>query len=323
MYQGLQTLEDEQEASRKSKDFDASKKHEKNKDSKKKKKSKKEIKRLAEEVVELETSIASITPSGPALADPIKTYNPVTVAQLSYDFPSLEWTSYLSALTVKPPKSIILTSPKFIKSLDSLISRTKTDVLEAYFSWTIVRTLGMNLGPNVSLKAPAERLDRRSKGVDPDVQEDRASTCLASLNEALGFMAGRYFVEKDFPPESKRQGEVIIKSIIQAFKERLPNLDWLDDETRKAAEKKADAVRIKVGYPDASPNTTDAASVAKFYADLKVERKDYFGNQLNSATRQRRNDWASVGRTLDPKRWEMFTSEVNAQYSPVSTIEEE
>lgn len=236
VHQGLQTLQDEQEAAHKSNHFDASKKNKKKPDSSKK--SKKEIKRLAEAVVELEKSIASITPSGSSLADPIKGYNARSVAQLSYEFPSVEWTSYLSALTVRPPNSIILRSPHFVKSLDSLISRTKTDVLEAYFSWTAIRTFGLNLGPNVPLRAAIDRLDRRSKGVEDGVKENRETVCLASLQDALGFMSGRYFAEKDFPAESKRQGEVIIKDIIQAFKQKLPDLDWLDEKTRVTAEKK-------------------------------------------------------------------------------------
>lgn len=78
----------------------------------------------------------------------------------------------------------------------------------------------------------------------------------------------------------------------------------------------ADAVKIKIGYP-ISPNTTDASSVAKYYSDLSVGRKTYFGNQLNSATRLTRNEWSYVGRKLDPERWDMKISEVNAEYSPL------
>lgn len=41
---------------------------------------------------------------------------------------------------------------------------------------------------------------------------------------------------------------------IQAFKDRLPELDWLDDATRSAAEEKANAITYKVSLsPGLSP----------------------------------------------------------------------
>ncbi|PWN52520.1 zincin [Violaceomyces palustris] len=273
------------------------------------------ISRLAEEVVDFEKQLADITPDSEELYDPLGTYNPVNASSLPYRFASLDWPTYLSALTVRTPATVILLSPKFLTSLDSLVSRTRNDVLEAYISWTALRTLGTALGPHVALRKPAERLERYTKGVDEDAKEDRETLCLSELNSALGFMAGRYYVQEAFPEESKKRVEQIIASIIKAFKDRLPDLDWLDDETRAKAEEKADAVKIKVGYPK-SPNTTDAASVASFYADLEVDSRDYFGNRLRSSTRISKRDWAQSGRRMDVERWDMFPAEVNAEYSP-------
>lgn len=56
----------------------------------------------------------------------------------------------------------------------------------------------------------------------------------------------RYYVEKAFKGDSKEYAEDIIVATIQAFKDRLPELDWLDPETRKKAEEKADAITHKV-----------------------------------------------------------------------------
>lgn len=259
--------------------------------------------------------MAEMTPDGVDLSDPIATFNPVNASALPYLFPALDWPTYFSALTVRPAERIIVASKNYLTSLDSLISRTRTPVIEAYFDWVAVRELGLNLGADVSLHRPADRLDRRSKGVDESAPEDRETVCLGKLNEALGFMSGRFFVEAAFSSESKARAEGIIKDIVVAFKERLPDLSWLDRKTRDAAEKKADAVRIKVGYPT-SPNTTDGDAIERYYNDLTVKKDDYFGNLLAARTRDARRSWAYVGRKLDPGRWDMFTSEVNAYYNP-------
>ncbi|PWN89837.1 zincin [Acaromyces ingoldii] len=276
----------------------------------------KAAKKLAKLVVELEKSIAKITPEAEDLEDPLATYNPTSLRQLSYLFESVDWPTYLSALSVRVPKSVIVQSPSFVKSLDSLLSRTKTPVIEAYLAWTALRTLGLYLGPSVPLRKPIDALDRRSKGVDEDAKVDREGYCLGRINEALGFMAGRFFVKEAFSQDARQQAQNIIEGIITAFKERLPELDWLDDKTRAKAQIKADAVTVKVGWPTSSPNTTDAADVDRFYSDLKVDRKDYLANSLSSLSREARRSWARVGRKIDKGVWDMFPAEVNAYYNP-------
>jgi len=103
---------------------------------------------------------------------------------------------------------------------------------------------------------------------------------------------------------------------VQAFKERLPELDWLDEETRKAAEEKASAITHKIGYPT-SPNTEDPAALERFYSiNLPVEKEDFFGNVLRSRIADERRSWVQVGLPVDSGKWEMIPSEVNAYYSP-------
>jgi endothelin-converting enzyme len=44
----------------------------------------------------------------------------------------------------------------------------------------------------------------------------------------------------------------------------------------------ANNIRVKVGYP-LSPNTTSAASIARYYSSLKIDDDEFFENMLNSA----------------------------------------
>ncbi|UZJ51760.1 hypothetical protein CBS101457_001080 [Exobasidium rhododendri] len=274
------------------------------------------LRKLAKLIVEFEKDLAKITPDNEDLEDPLLTYNPIKISSLSYSFTSIDWSEYMKLLAIRSPESVIVKSPKFMKSLDSLVSRTKTEVLVGYFAWSVLRVTGLQLGPNVPLRGPIDSLDRRSKGVEPDAKEDRAGLCLDSLNSHLGFLAGRFFVKEAFSPQAKKVAENIIAAIIVAFKERLPELDWLDSKTRAKAEVKADAVNIKVAYPDSYPNTTDASDVERFYADLDVKEGDYFGNIVRSWSRASKTGWRKVGRELNRGRWDMFPAEVNAYYNP-------
>lgn len=282
---------------------------------KSKEKASKGVHRLAREVVEIEKELARFTPNGDVLADPVATYNPVAVNKLEHHFDGISWPDYLSALTVRVPKKVVVTSPEFFKRLNELFSRTRDDVVEAYLTWTIVRTYGTSLGPKASLRRPAEAVKRHALGVDPDTKEDQEMECLAAIDESLGFMAGRYFVQRAFPQSARRKAETIISTIVDAFKSRLPELEWLDEKTREAAQVKADKIRIKVGWPD-SPNTTDAASIARYYENYRVKEGDHFGNQVRSAMSSVRRVLSQAGRKLDPLRWDMVPQEVNAYYNP-------
>lgn len=273
---------------------------------------------LAKRIVALERAIARATPDGDILADPVATYNPVSVNKLDGLFEAVSWPDYLSALTVRVPSKVIVTSPSFLRALNEIISRTEDEVIEGYLMWTIMRTFGLDLGPRAALRAPADALDRRAKGVDSDASEDRNSVCLASLNSALGIMAGRYYVQQALPPVARDRVYDIISSIVLAFKRRLPELDWLDAKTRKAAEIKADNMPIKVGWPD-SPNTTDALAVERYYQQLEIKRGgDHFGNQLRASQVLKQKTLAQAGRKLDTLSWDMFAAEVNAEYDPGS-----
>jgi endothelin-converting enzyme len=88
------------------------------------------------------------------------------------------------------------------------------------------------------VRKQVERLDNHLKGIDEGVRKRREDTCLASLMDSLGFMVGRYFVLDAFPGDSKAYAEGIIGDVIDAFHERLPSLDWLDEPTRAKAQEK-------------------------------------------------------------------------------------
>jgi len=271
---------------------------------------------LAQQVVKFETELAEAQPAGVVLSDPMDTYNPVSLAQFSYLLTSLDVSLYFTALSVRLPDTIIVANTQYIRRVDSLLSRTRDEVLEAYIVWTLLRTFGRGLGPKTSLRQAFDSLDKRAKGIEDDAKENRVGFCLDEINQALGYSAGRYFVQQTFSVRAKARAEEMIEALRQSFLRRLPELAWLDAKTRERAEVKARAVKVKVGYP-ASPNTTDPRAIRTYYADLEVRGAGhFFENIVESRLRLVRRPWRRLGYKMDPQRWDMFPSEVNAYYSP-------
>jgi endothelin-converting enzyme len=78
----------------------------------------------------------------------------------------------------------------------------------------------------------------------------------------------------------------------------------MDETSAKAAQKKAEAIIPKVGYP-LTPNTTDPVSLASWYGQVQIESDDFFGNVLRSSIREEGRSWATLGRRRDRQTWEV------------------
>ena len=111
------------------------------------------------------------------------------------------------------------------------------------------------LGPKERARKETSRLNGFLTGVEDGVRDRREETCLQSLLDHAGLLVGRFYVQEAFTGSSsavlewrlqstcwaeqgKEYAESIIKAVIGAFQDRLPDLDWLDDATRKAAHDK-------------------------------------------------------------------------------------
>ncbi|GAA6040657.1 hypothetical protein JCM8097_008090 [Rhodosporidiobolus ruineniae] len=275
---------------------------------------------LAKGVLKLEKEIAAISLDAADLDLPIPTYNPYTASSLQALFPSISFANYFASFSPRPrfPDPVIVSSPAFFGNLTKVVERAAPDVLEAYFVLQASLEYGDLLGLKQPIRKQVDLLSSLINGIPADSRQPRSEICLDSALENFGFLIGRPFVQRAFPGESKNYAEAIIRSIIQAFKDRLPGRSWLDEETRKKALEKVEAIQVKIGYPT-SPNTSDATAIERYYAlNLPVEKNDFFGNVLRSRVADEKRKWIKVGRPVDRGEWDMVPSEVNAYYQPSS-----
>lgn len=269
---------------------------------------------MADAVLDWERGMARLHPDAVTLADPNATYHPMSVSELQKLAPVIDWERYLHAMSpdVQPHK-VIVASPAYLRALSQHIEKSNPFTLRGYLYWTVVRTMGLYLGPSVPLAQPARALQNYAAGVDADAPENRATTCLASMNRALGYMSGRFFVQATMQPGTKEAVETLVERIRQAFHDRLAQLSWLDEATRARARAKAEALTFKVGYPT-NPDTQSAEAIHAWYADLPVI-PSYYQNEINARLFQVKRAWSYIGGELnDGLLGDLMTSEVNAEY---------
>lgn len=270
---------------------------------------------LVDEVLAFEKALAALQPDPTFIADPRKVYNPMSVKKLEKLAPFMEWSAYLHAMSPKERvHDVIVVSPQFMEDVTKLVRKTPAFTLRAYMYWSVIRDAGLFLGPDVPLAQPARRLANFVAGVELDAEENRESTCFASTTRSLGFMAGRFFAQRTFGPESKKQVEAMVEALRRAFYRRLHELAWLDVKTRNFARGKAEAIKVKVGYPT-NPDSTDAKAIQAYYEDLEVGTL-HFDQEISARKLQTRHAWEVMGGDINTGLiGDMMTAEVNAEYN--------
>lgn len=78
----------------------------------------------------------------------------------------------------------------------------------------------------------------------------------------------------------------------------------MDAESAKAAQKKAEAITPKVGYP-LTPDTTNPGALQFWYRMLEIKGDDFFGNVLRSTLVEEARTWQTLGRKRDRQTWEV------------------
>ncbi|KAI8354174.1 hypothetical protein BD560DRAFT_336420 [Blakeslea trispora] len=244
----------------------------------------------------------------------------MSLSELAKLAPRVDWGLYVSQLlpsSAPHPDKIVVTFPKFIGNVsEELLDKESARTLQAYFSWRAIYAYSDALSEDI--REPIHRLNSRLIGTNPKSKKPRWDTCLDEINGALGFMAGRYYVLDKFGGEAKERADDFINSIKEVFLKRLPELEWIDESTRRKAEEKVDKLIRKVGYPESSPDIMSPVSLSGHYGDLTIHSDDYFSNYANARRFEVLTQWRQVGKTPDRAKWLMYPHEVNAYYNPAS-----
>ncbi|PFH50075.1 hypothetical protein AMATHDRAFT_75830 [Amanita thiersii Skay4041] len=273
--------------------------------------------KLAKKVVKFERKIAKASLELDILyQDPIATYNPEPLSNLTDTLTQIDFRSYFAAFAPRSyPSRVILTYPQYVVSLSKLLDDTSPKVLEAYFIAQAALTLSPYLGMETQAWKAQRILVETLTGIKKGAVGDRAEYCVGEVEAKLGFAAGRYFVNETFGGESKEKGTKVIEDIVKAFKGSLSHIDWMDKKSADAAAEKATAIRIKVGYP-VSPDTLDPHSISKYYSQVDVDKHKFFENVVQAIKSDQMRKWQKLGKPRDRDAWEMYPSTVNAYFNP-------
>jgi len=261
-----------------------------------------EAKQKAATVYKIEKQFAEAQMSRLEMRDPYATYNKLTVAELNQKTPDINWTTYLPKFKIKNQDTVLVSSPKFMASLDGMLKSVPVTDWQTYLEWNILKGSASSLSsPFVKASFAFTQAQTGQK-----VQTPRWQRMSSLTDGTIGELLGQLYVAKYFKPEAKERMNEMIVNLRKAFEIRINGLEWMSPETKQKALAKLHAFTPKVGYPEKWKN----------YDGLVINKDTYFQNLRNASVWGYKEMVDQLGKPVDRKRFGMTPPTVNAYYSP-------
>lgn len=131
---------------------------------------------------------------------------------------------------------------------------------------------------------------------------------VSRVNSSFGDVVAQRYVGKYFPAEAKERMTTLVDNLIAALGNRIDNLPWMSEDTKKKAHEKLGTFIVKVGYPN------------KWWTYEKAElvESSLYEYMRAIALFETNRNLEDLGKPVDFDRWLMNAHEVNAYYNPTT-----
>lgn len=258
---------------------------------------------LAKIIFKIETALADSSRKLEDLRDPYANYNKMTISEIQKITPSVNWSEVLKISGANTVKEIIVGQPEFFKQLEAIQKNFSVNDLKAYLKWHLVNSFA----DRMSSAFVNERFNFRG-AVLSGVKElrPRWKRVQDAVESSMGELLGQIYVEKFYSPKTKQRYEKLVDDIVDAYRDRIKNLDWMSSVTKEKAIAKLNSVAKKVGYPDKW----------KDFSSVTVDRSSYLRNTINTNVFWFKRDIDKLGKPVDRTEWNMTPQTYNAYYNP-------
>lgn len=260
--------------------------------------------RNAQTVMNIQTRLANASLPPVEMRNPDNRYHKISLTQAKELAPNLYLDAYMATRGVPPVTEINIGQPNFFKEVNLMLNDVSIADWQTYLRWMTVNAAA----PLLSKAFEEENFNFYSRYLSGQKeQQPRWRRCVGATDGSLGEALGQEFVKKAFTPKAKQRMNELIDNLFVAMKDRINNLDWMGDETKRQALLKLSTFKRKIGYPD----------VLRGYKGLTVDRSSYFENAFNAGQFQIKRNLQDIGKPVDRTRWGMTPPTVNAYYSGV------
>ena len=258
-------------------------------------------------ILDLETKLAKPRLDKVESRDIRNFNNPMTINELTSLTPFMNWDKLISDLGIKKSlEQVLVMQPKYMVELNNVLETTSINDLKTLMKWSTIDNTANYLTTEIE-KTNWEFYSKRLYG--SKAQRPAEERALETVNGSVGEAIGQLYVDAKFPPEAKFKAEKMIANVIQAFQNRIQNLDWMSEITKTKAIEKLDKFTVKIAYPDKW----------KDYSGLKVNKGNSFAENMFAVSKWNFNqNILEIGEPVDKSEWGMSPQTVNAYFNPLN-----
>lgn len=244
-------------------------------------------------------------------------YNPTKLSDVQMSYPYIDWVDYINSLlpngiTVNDSEIITVSVPTFFAQLGPLLERTPSRTIANLLIWrtTVYSTFFMNS----ELRKRNLQYFSAISGSSED--EPRWKECVDLTTSGLGISVGALYVKKHFKESSKATALEIVNRIRDEFEKILNEVDWMDEETRKAALGKLKKMATYIGYPDEIKNNT---LLEEYYDGLEIDPDRYFESYLKLNAFNTKESYSKLRQPVNKTEWKEHAkpAQANAFYNSI------
>lgn len=264
-----------------------------------------DAKNFAESVLEFEKALAegAMTPAERRV--PENTYNKMSrnlVNERSGDF---ELESYFALVGSQSFDSLIVGQPKFLDAFILQVKNTPLQQWKNYLTWKVVDHYAGHMNEKFVRKNFEFYGTVLSGKKEMKPMHERAIEEITRMT--FGELLGKAFVEKHYSESAQKRVNTMVDNLLIVFRERINELDWMSEATKKEALKKLNSIGRKLGFP----------SKWEDFSALNFTAGNYVDNIREMARYDHKKNMSKLDEPVDKDEWGMPAHMVNAYYHPL------
>ena len=274
--------------------------------------------RRAGMVLKFETELARIRAPVRDVRDIGKSYNPMTLDELTALNGDIEWQELFAAFGDSSIEKVVIGQPDYVRSM---IGHMRTYIesitgdasqadqddhrllfYKAYFEHRVLHWAAQYLGDSFD-DAYFEFCERRLLGKQEQTETWKRAVRL--LNRQLGWAVSRRYCDRWYPKQAAHAVDDLVGNLKDAFRQTIENVSWLSTPAKKVALDKVTKMRDKIGKPQ----------TWRTYDSVATDRNDLLANILACTVFETEWQLGKLQMSADRDEWMMTAHTVNAYYN--------
>jgi len=260
--------------------------------------------RRAKAVLELETKIALAHMTANESYEMANRTQEWALADFDAKAPGMDWPAFFAAAGLEKAPMVEAYHDRSIPKLSALV---KSEPLDVWKDWLAFHQINAHVAvmPGVVRQAHFQFFGRRLDGKKE--MRLRSEDAVAETGRLLGDALGRLYAEEYLPDEERRDVEIMVDRVQQAFADRIENNTWMNAKTKEEALSKVREIRVGIGLPKNAVN----------YRALSLKGKSAYAMTVAAERFETRRQIAKIGKPIDRDEWWINPHIVNALNLPV------